>query len=628
MLNPEGFMGSVLQLEDISRNIGERVLFEKVNLSLNEGEKAALVGVNGSGKSTLLNLIAGLDSADSGTITTAPGLKISYLSQDPVPEPGLTVIEALFRSENDAVRQILRYEKALLSGDVQRIEAETTEMERRHLWDFENRIKQMLTQLDIHDFEQRTDSLSGGQQKRVALANILLNEPDFLLLDEPTNHLDLGVIEWLENYLQRSRITLLMVTHDRYFLDRVCDTVFEIDRNRVFKYEGSYSRFTELRMARIEQELQDVEKARNLLRKEEEWMRRMPKARGTKSKYRTDNYYQLKEQAQKGRNDKQIRLNVQESRLGSKILVARHVSFAWDGVYYLKDFSYTFSRFEKVGLIGSNGSGKSTFLDLLTGHLKPESGEFETGETIRIGYYRQEGMQFDEQMKVLDAATSIAETVTVGDGSTITASQFLNYFLFPPARQHDAIYKLSGGERRRLYLCQVLMQNPNFLILDEPTNDLDITSLQVLEEYLAEFNGCVLVVSHDRYFMDHVVDHLFTIREKGEIKDFPGNYSAYFESKKSEEKVTETRNASTGPPKKRTGSERANKLSYNEKRELEQLGNEIETLEAEKTKLEQELSSAGLSPDELTEKSERIGILIGLLDEKTDRWIELSDKEG
>jgi ATP-binding cassette subfamily F protein uup len=618
-------MGSVVQIEDVNKYIGELILFEGVEMYLQQGEKAALVGLNGAGKTSLLDIIAGQESPDGGSILRAGGIKMAYLAQEPVLPDKKSVLDALFISSNPQVRKVRNYEEALDSGDVKAIEKAVGEMDRLKLWDFENRIKQMLTQLAITDFHQKTGDLSGGQKKRIALANVLLHEPDLLLLDEPTNHLDLNVIEWLETYLQRASLTLLMVTHDRFFLDRVCNTIYEIDQKRLYKYSGNYSTFVEQREKRIELEELEVDKAKNLLRKEEDWMSRMPKARGTKAKYRIDNYFRLKEKSSQKRNDKNMQLKVQESRLGSKILVAKDLSFSWNNDLYVNEFSYTFSRFEKVGIIGANGSGKSTFVELLTGNLTPRKGSIETGETIRFGYYTQKGLSFVEHMKVLDAVTEIAETVMLGDGNTITASQFLNYFLFPPQRQYDQISKLSGGERRRLYLCQVLMKNPNFLILDEPTNDLDIATLQVLEDYLSSFNGCVVVVSHDRYFMDSVVDHLFVFKGGAEIKDFPGNYSAYFEWKKE----NETDNAIIRETGKKTEKSRireeVRKLSFKEKKELEALDLEIGKLEREKANLEIQLGSGKLSTEELTDHSIRIGKIIEDLNSKSDRWLELSE---
>jgi len=620
-------MPAILQIEEVSKYIGELVLFENIRVQLNEGEKAALVGINGVGKTSLLNIIAGLDSPNGGTIRIASGKKLRYLPQDPILDDDKTVMESLFRSDNENVQFIREYEEALLSNNMKGIEKNVSRMDNLKLWDFENKIKQILTQLDITNFNQKIGELSGGQKKRTALANTLLNEPDLLILDEPTNHLDLWIIEWLENYLLRSSVSLLMVTHDRFFLDRICNIIYEIDQKQVFRYEGNYSRFVEQRQKRIELEELEVEKAQNLLRKEEDWMSRMPKARGTKAKYRIDNYYQLKEKSEQRRDNKSMNITVKESRLGSKILVAKNLNFKWDDAYYLRDFSYTFSRFEKVGILGNNGSGKSTFLEIMTQQLQPESGILETGETIKFGYYRQAGMDFNENMKVLDAVTDIAETIQVGGGSVITASQFLNYFLFPYPRQYDYISKLSGGEKRRLYLCTVLMQNPNFLILDEPTNDLDIASLQVLEEYLSAFSGCVMVVSHDRYFVDSVVDHLFVFKGNGEIKDFPGNYTAYYEWKKEQEKQESEIAPIKEKKEKPQSADKKIKLSYNEKRELERLEAEIEELESEKAQIENELNSGTLTPDQLMEKSKKLGDLLSSIETKSDRWLELSERD-
>lgn len=619
-------MASVLQIEGLSKYIGDLVLFEDVTIHLNKGDKAALIGINGAGKTSLLNLIAGHDSPDAGKITTASDVRVSYLPQEPQFPANLSIFEILFQSDNENIKTIKEYESAILTHDVKAIDIAVSKMDQHKLWAYESDIKSMLTQLEITDFTQKAGELSGGQQKRLAIAEVLLNEPELLILDEPTNHLDLSVIEWLESYLLRKDVSLLIVTHDRYFLDRICNTIFEIDQKRIYRYDGNYSKFVEQRQKRIELEQLEVEKAQNLLRKEEDWMSRMPKARGTKAKYRIDNYYNLKDVASKRRDDKTIKVNIRESRMGTKILEATNVYFKWDNQYYIKDFNYKFSRYEKIGVIGSNGSGKSTFLELLTGNIIPESGTIVTGETIKIGYYRQAGMAFDENMKVLDAITNIAETIAVADGTIITASQFLNYFLFPYPRQYDYIYKLSGGERRRLYLCSILMQNPNFLILDEPTNDLDITTLQVLEEYLADFSGCVLVVSHDRFFIDNVVDHLFVFQGNTTIKDFPGNYTEYYNWKKIQEKsVIEQKPAEK--KEKPVSQKSKNKLTFAEKKELEKLEIEIALLENEKMTIENQLNSGTLKPDELMEKSLRIGIIIKDLDEKSDRWLELSERE-
>ncbi len=619
-------MSSILQLDSVSKSIGELVLFENVTLALRKGDKAALLGLNGVGKSTLLEIAVGKQTQDEGSVSILGGSTLAYLPQEPILPEGETIINTLFLNKNEFLKPIRNYEEAFISGDVKRIEKAVMEMDRLKLWDIESRIHQILTRLDLTDFNQKIKELSGGQRKRVALANVLLSEPDLLLLDEPTNHLDLDVIEWLEQFLMQASQTLLMVTHDRYFLDRVCNKTFEIDNRQIFQYEGNYSRFVTERGKRIELEQLESEKAQNLLRKEEDWMSRMPKARSTKAKYRIDNYYKLKGIVGKRRDEKQMRLTVKAPRMGSKILVAKQIDFKWNDSYYVKDFSYTFNRYEKIGIIGDNGSGKSTFIEILTGKLTPEKGVLETGETIKIGYFRQEGITFDENMKVLDAVTEIAEIIAIADNTTISASQFLNYFLFPPQRQHDPIYKLSGGEKRRLYLCQVLMQKPNFLILDEPTNDLDIVSLQVLEEYLSSFKGSVLVVTHDRYFLDSIVDHLFVFSGNGAIKDFPGNYSAYFKWKGEQQKPVEMVAAKLKNEKLTTGI-RNNKLTFKEKQELEKLEMDIEALENEKSEIENQLSSGKLSSDDLLEKSNRIGILMVELDNKTNRWLELSEKD-
>jgi ATP-binding cassette subfamily F protein uup len=617
-------MPSILQFESVSKYIGELVLFENVNFVLNQGEKSALIGLNGTGKTSLLQLVTGKDNPDRGIIKIASGIKIGYLPQDPVFPPEFSVIEALFNSENESIRCIKEYEESLFSGVIASIERQSAEMDRLRLWDYENRIKQMLTQLDLTNFHQKIGELSGGQLKRVALASTLLNEPDLLLLDEPTNHLDLPVIEWLESYIRRTPASLLMVTHDRYFLDRICTVMLEIDQREVIRYEGNYSRFVEQREKRIALQEMEVERAKNLLRKEEDWMSRMPKARGTKAKYRIDNYYRLRKKSEERRDDQSMRINIKESRIGSKILAVKNLNFLWDNKYYLKNFTYTFSRFEKIGILGKNGSGKTTLLETLTGKLIPESGSVEWGETIRIGYFKQEGIRFDENKKIIEALTEVAETVQVGDGSVITVSQFLSYFLFPYNRQYDYIYKLSGGEKRRLYLCQILMQNPNFLILDEPTNDLDIASLQVLEEYLSDFNGCVLIVSHDRYFMDNIADHLFIYGNEGEIKDFPGNYSAYSEWKSQEIKTQLSRKEKPKHEKVKQQPAKS-RLTFIEKKELEQLEKEIGQLEQEKEALEKALSSGKLQPEELHKSSVRIGEIIAALNVKSDRWLELSE---
>jgi ATP-binding cassette subfamily F protein uup len=480
-------MPAILEVEGVSKSIGDLQLLKQVSFSIEEGDKTGLIAANGTGKTTLLNILAGEESHDSGAYRFLPGKKIGYLTQEPQLDASKSILEAIFDVNNPSLDLIKEYEVAVEKNNIKKIEELSVCIDNEKLWDYESRIQQLLSQLGISNFQQKINELSGGQKKRIALAAMLIDEPDFIILDEPTNHLDVHAITWLEDYLQRSKVTLLMVTHDRYFLDRVCNDIIEIDLQKIYRYKGNYSYFLRKRAERIEQQMAEVSKAENLLRKETEWMRRMPKARGTKAKYRMENFYQLKDKAAQKRNEEKVKINVGGKRLGKKILVAKHLDFFWDGDCYLKDFSYTFNPYEKIGILGANGSGKSTFLDIVIQKLTPAAGAIETGETIKFGYYRQDGLHFDEKMKVLDALTEIAETVKLSDGTIITASQFLNHFLFPPARQYDYIYKLSGGEKRRLYLCSVLMQSPNFLILDEPTNDLDIATLEVLEEYLQDF---------------------------------------------------------------------------------------------------------------------------------------------
>jgi ATP-binding cassette subfamily F protein uup len=618
-------MPAILEVNSLTKSIGNLELFREVSFIVEEGSRTGLIAKNGIGKSTLLNIIAGDEDYDSGNFMVLSGKKIGYLSQEPQINHSLDVLSAVFQTTNPTLNLVRDYEKALEDNNSTLIEKLTLEIDNKKAWDFEAQVKQLLSQLGIRNFSQKVSELSGGQKKRIALAAILIEDPDLLILDEPTNHLDIHAISWLEEYLRRNAKSLLMVTHDRYFLDRVCDEIIELDDYHLYKYRGNYSYFLQKRTERIEQKMKEVAKAENLLRKEEEWMRRMPQARATKAKYRINSYYELKDAASQRIKDQKVQINVTGERIGKKILNAKEVNFSWGDVKYLKDFSYSFSRFEKIGILGDNGCGKSTFLDVLTGKLKADSGSVDTGETIKFGYYKQQGLGFNEQMKVLDAVTDIAETIQLSDGNIVTASQFLNHFLFHPSRQHDFISKLSGGEKRRLYLCTVLMQNPNFLILDEPTNDLDIATLEILEEYLHQFNGCVIVVSHDRFFLDEVVDHLFVFEDIGKIKDFPGNYSQYYKWKKNQEK-TETK--TTKPEKKEWRKEKKQiiKLSFNEKREYEHLEKEIENLENEKANIESELMSGNLSPEELQGKSERIGEVIKLIEEKSLRWLELAER--
>jgi len=562
-------------------------------------------------------------------------LRIGYLPQDPHFPEGITVLEACFHSDSEVVGVISAYEEALISGDSGRIEELVEQMDHLKAWDYEYRAKQILSQLKINNFDQKIEHLSGGQLKRVALANVLISEPQLLILDEPTNHLDLEMTEWLEEYLKRNNITLLMVTHDRYFLDRVCSSIMEIDKRSLYSYNGNYSYYLEKRQERIDAQNAEVARANNLLRTELDWMRRQPQARGSKAKYRIDAFYELEKKAKQEHDTGNVKLDVKSSYIGSKIFEAKHLSKRFGDVKILEDFNYIFARYEKMGIIGNNGAGKSSFIKMLMGQLQPDSGEIEIGETVRFGYYSQDGLQFDEQMKVIDAVRNIAEEISLGDGRRLSASQFLQHFLFTPETQYNYIYKLSGGEKRRLYLCTVLINNPNFLVLDEPTNDLDIVTLNILEEYLRSFKGCVIVVSHDRYFMDKVVDHLMVFKGNGELKDFPGNYSDYREwknlmeeQKKLEvsEKNKKTKNEAKQIREVTTTSKR--RLSFKEKREFEELEILIPRLEEEKSNLEVELSSGTLSNDELLEKSKRISVLIDEIDEKTMRWLELSEIES
>ena len=594
-----------------------------------------LIAKNGTGKTTLLNIITGKEDYDSGNVVYRRDLRIGYLPQDPHFPEGITVLEACFHSDSEVVGVISAYEEALISGDSGRIEELVEQMDHLKAWDYEYRAKQILSQLKINNFDQKIEHLSGGQLKRVALANVLISEPQLLILDEPTNHLDLEMTEWLEEYLKRNNITLLMVTHDRYFLDRVCSSIMEIDKRSLYSYNGNYSYYLEKRQERIDAQNAEVARANNLLRTELDWMRRQPQARGSKAKYRIDAFYELEKKAKQEHDTGNVKLDVKSSYIGSKIFEAKHLSKRFGDVKILEDFNYIFARYEKMGIIGNNGAGKSSFIKMLMGQLQPDSGEIEIGETVRFGYYSQDGLQFDEQMKVIDAVRNIAEEISLGDGRRLSASQFLQHFLFTPETQYNYIYKLSGGEKRRLYLCTVLINNPNFLVLDEPTNDLDIVTLNILEEYLRSFKGCVIVVSHDRYFMDKVVDHLMVFKGNGELKDFPGNYSDYREwknlmeeQKKLEvsEKNKKTKNEAKQIREVTTTSKR--RLSFKEKREFEELEILIPRLEEEKSNLEVELSSGTLSNDELLEKSKRISVLIDEIDEKTMRWLELSEIES
>ena len=594
-----------LDVQNLTKSFGALVLFENISFSIAEGQKVGLIAKNGTGKSTLLSVLSGKEGYDSGSIIFRRNLKVGMLEQSPIFDPEESVLDACFNHQGED-------EKVL-------------------------KAKQVLTQLKIRDLSQPMGQLSGGQQKRVALANVLLTEPDLLILDEPTNHLDLEMIEWLEGYLSRGNKTLLMVTHDRFFLDRVCSVILELDDQAIYTYRGNYSYYLEKRQERIDNRRAEIARANNLYRTELEWMRRMPQARGHKARYREEAFYDLERIAKQRIEERQIRLKASNVYIGSKIFECQYISKKFDDVIIMKDFYYNFSRFEKMGIVGNNGTGKSTFLKMLLGQVQPDEGRFDIGDTVRFGYFSQEGLQFDEQQKVIDVVRDIADYIDMGGGKHFTASQFLQYFLFTPEQQHNYVYKLSGGERRKLYLCTVLMKNPNFLVLDEPTNDLDIVTLQVLEEYLQDFPGCVIVVSHDRYFMDKVVDHLLVFQGNGEIKDFPGNYTQYRQwqslqpkaeaSAKDHSSSAKSVNART--PEVSTGWQPLRrKMTYKEKTEYERLEKEIALLEEEQQQIEEALCSGTLSIGELTEKSKRLPLLKDELDEKSMRWLELSEIEN
>ena len=623
-----------LQVDKLTKRIGERILFDQISFGIAEGQHIGLIAKNGTGKSTLLNILSGKEPYDEGEVIYKRDLRVGYLEQSPNYPQEYTVIEACFSHGNEITNLIREYETCMSSVDHPNLDNILDRMEKEKAWDYENRAKQILSQLKITDFTQKVSTLSGGQLKRVALANVLITEPDLLILDEPTNHLDLEMIEWLEGYLSRSKLSLLMVTHDRYFLDRVCSVIFELDDCSIYTYRGNYSYYLQKRQERIDALNSEIARANNLYRTELDWMRRMPCARGHKARYREEAFYELEKVAKRRVAEQRVALEVKSSYIGNKIFEADYISksFGPDKVI-LNDFFYTFSRYEKMGIVGNNGTGKSTFIKILLGLVKPDSGKVVVGETVRFGYYSQDGMVFDEQMKVIDAVRKIAEYVDLGGGKHLSAMQFLQHFMFSPKDQQNYIYKLSGGERRRLYLCTVLMQNPNFLILDEPTNDLDIVTLQILEEYLQNFKGCVIVVSHDRYFMDKVVDHLLVFNGQGDVRDFPGNYTQYRDWKDEKLKYEREQQRKTNEKSAeryvlRTKTESKRKLSFKEKQELIALESDIEALEHEKKEIEDALCSGLLSVDELTEKSKRLPMLNDELDEKSMRWLELSEIEG
>ena len=593
-------MTPLLDVQNISKAFGAHVLFENISFSIAEGQHVGLIAKNGTGKSTLLSLLSGKESVDSGSIIFRRDIKVGFLEQQPKFDPEESVLDACFNHQGDPDRIL--------------------------------KAKQILTQLHITDLTQPMGQLSGGQQKRIALANVLITEPDLLILDEPTNHLDLEMIEWLEGYLQRGNKTLLMVTHDRYFLDRVCNIILELDNHTVYSYRGNFQYYMEKRQERIDATRAEIERANNLYRRELEWMRRQPQARGHKARYREEAFYDLESKAKQRIEERQMRLKSKNVYIGSKIFECQYVSKAFDEKVILKDFYYNFQRFEKMGIVGNNGTGKSTFIKMLLGEVAPDSGRFDVGDTVRFGYFSQDGMKFRDDQRVIDVIADIADYIDYGGGKHITATQLLQHFLFTPEQQYDYVYKLSGGERRKLYLCTVLMRNPNFLVLDEPTNDLDIQTLEVLEEYLQDFPGCVIIVSHDRFFMDKIVDHLLVFRGEGEIKDFPGNYTQFreWESLKPKELAESKNNAADNEKKEKRDfvGEQRRKKTYKEKCEFERLEKEIAALEKEQKTIEEALCSGTLSIDELTEKSKRLPLVKDELEEKEMRWLELSEIDG
>ena len=621
-------MVSYLQVEGLSKAFGVDVLFEDITFGVAEGEKIGLIAKNGTGNSTLLDILAGIASQDSGTVIYRNNLRVGYLPQLPDLRGAHTVLDACLHGDDPRSGAIHQYEDALRTGDSDAMTAAIQAMDATRAWDYEERFKQILTQLKITDYNQPVKELSGGQVKRVALARLLIDEPQMLILDEPTNHLDIDMIEWLESYLQRSRVTLLMVTHDRYFLDNICNRILEMDQHSIFSYNGNYNYYLEKRAERIEAQNAQVERARNLLRTELDWMRRQPQARAHKAQYRIDAFYDLQERAQQRRDDGEVELNVKSAYIGKKIFTAHHVSKRFGDKVILDDFNYTFARYEKLGIVGDNGVGKTTFIKLLLDIVKPDSGYFDIGETVKFAHYSQEGINLDEGKRVIDAIRDIAEYIYFDEKHHYTAMAWLNHFLFTPQDQQKFIAKLSGGERRRLYLAMVLMTKPNFLILDEPTNDLDISTLEILEEYLSQFNGCVIIVSHDRFFMDRTVDHTFVFTGNGHVKDFPGNYSEYraWKQRHEQQAAQAAKEQEAAKPKENTWANRSEqkRLSYKEQRELEQLTAEIETLTKEKAELDA-LFASGETLDNVAAKAARYQEVKDLLDEKEMRWLELSE---
>jgi ABC transporter domain protein len=614
-----------LSVENISKAYGERVLFENVSFGINKDQKIALIAKNGAGKSSLLKILIGQDTPDTGQVVSRKGLKIAFLSQEPALPEELTIEDYIFQEENPILKVIQQYEHALEHPEDEVAYQKAFEaMERHEAWDFETQYKQILFQLKLTNLHLPIKHLSGGQRKRLALANVLISKPDLIFLDEPTNHLDLEMIEWLENFFAKEKMTLFMVTHDRYFLERVCNEILELDEGTLYSYKGNYTYFLEKKQQRLEQEQASQEKAKNLYVRELDWIRRQPKARTTKSKSRIDDFALIKEQAQKRRREHVVELEIAMQRLGSKIIELHNVVKKFPEKTILDRFSYVFKRGERVGIIGKNGTGKSTFLNLLTGKITPDAGKIIIGETVQFGYYTQQGIEINPQEKVIDVIKKYGEYIPLLKGRTLSAAQLLERFLFDRKKQYDYVEKLSGGERKRLYLCTVLIQNPNFLILDEPTNDLDIVTLNVLEEFLLDYEGCLVIVSHDRYFMDKIVDHLFVFKGEGEVQDFPGNYSDYFTYEQSS--VRETPKEEKAPATKNSWRGANSTLSQNEQRELSRLEKEIAQLEAQKATIEAHFTQEALSSEELQEQSQALSEVLTLLEEKSDRWLELSIK--
>ena len=622
-------MISYLQIENLTKSYGDRMLFADVTFGINEGDKVGLIAKNGTGKTTLLSIIAGKEDYDSGRIVFNNDIRVGYLEQVPSFQSSKSVIDTCIEGDEPLAIAVRNYEHALHNGNSDAMTAAIQEMDNCKAWDYEDRFKQILSMLKITDINQPIEQLSGGQIKRVALAKILINEPNLLILDEPTNHLDIDMIEWLENYLSRNRMAILMVTHDRYFLDKVCNKIVEIDNEKVYSYNGKYNYFLEKRIERLDAQNAELARAKNLYRTELEWMRRQPQARGSKARYRINAFHELQDKVSTKVNNKTLDINIKSSYIGSKIFVAHNVSKSFGENVIVKDFSYIFARYEKLGIVGNNGAGKSSFIKLLLNEYQPDNGFFEIGETVRFGYYSQEGITFNESKKVIDSVREIAEHIHFDEKTSYSASQFLNLFLFSAKDQQKLIAKLSGGEKRRLYLATVLMRQPNFLILDEPTNDLDIVTLEVLEDYISKFKGCVIIISHDRFFMDRTVDHIFVFEGNGVIKDFPGNYSEYREWKQENDKLKDAENPKEQQKAKASNAEKnrnSNKLTFKERKEFEELTKELDSLNNEKQEIET-IFSNGSNTADLDRLAKRYNELKSIIDEKEYRWLELSEKE-